>query len=140
MTERQKQIGLMVRLAPETIPELQEFLAERDPNFSLPSSIIVIAQDAPDSAVLLGWQAQEKTTQINRFLRDRGVGTQLPEDIPQRGPETIHELLELAIGHFSWDRRNRPDGAWWLDDGVPWTDILKDHPALLPGKPDSPAH
>ena len=131
MTNSEKRLNLIVQITPDQIPELEEFLAERDPNFSASKRITIVADEAPDSAVMMGWQAGGKAAQINSFLQHKGLEPLLPEDTGSLSPEAIADLLQLAINQFSWDHKNRLEEAWWIEDGIPWFKVTGEYPRLF---------
>ena len=131
MPKQEEPIILMVRIAPDQIPEFRETVRELDPRFSVPERITVVQDEAPDSAIMMGWQAVQKAVQINKYLDQSGLSPRLPEEIGDLSPTAIRELLQLAIEHFNWDAKNRLEGAWWLQEETTWPEITQGLPHLF---------
>ena len=133
----ENKVTYVVNVPVELTAELQNFLKERNVDFRPQDQAIQLNDSGNDPQVLMGYEAKNLVPRLNEILKnhkDRPLVPGNPENwtLPQ-----LHEFLELAMDHFSWDEKNRPTWAWWIEEEVPWSDIVSKYPQLFGAtKPD----
>lgn len=103
---------------------LADFLGRRNVEFR-PRDVALRLNDLGcEPEVLHGHQAWDLLDEINGFLRKRRIHPLVPGNPEEWTYAQLHEFLELAMDHFSWEGMDeRPSGAWWLDEGSSWDEV-----------------
>ena len=115
----------MVRIPVELTEELKQFLDERGVDFKPRQQALRMNDAGCDPPVMMGHEAGEVLDDINRFLQARRRSPLVPGDPESWTMLQLHQFLELAMEHFEWEDGiiQPPTGAWWLDQGAPWSEI-----------------
>ncbi len=134
MPEFNPTVTYSVSLPIEHTDALADFLRERGVNFNPRMQALAFNEsDNGDTPLLMGYEAKEILPAVNRFLEERDMGPQVPGSPEELTMAQLHEFLELAVSHFNWENGQGPTGAWWLDEGTPWSEIIQGFPTLFPG-------
>ena len=127
----ENKVTYAVNIPVELTDELQNFLKERNIDFRPQDQALKLNDSGNDPQALMGYEAKDLVPRLNEILKEQKNKPLLPEHPEAWTMPQLHEFLELAMDHFSWDEKNRPTWAWWIEEKIPWADIVSQFPQLF---------